>query len=77
MHKLIHHLFRNLKVNDLGLMDERMLQEGGILSLEELDEVVKELFISTVMTTSVDYEVTILQMLTEFHLKILLRILLS
>ena len=62
MHKLIHNLFSNLKVNDLGLMDERVLQEGKVLSLEKLDEVVDELFVSTIMTTSVDNKVAILEL---------------
>lgn len=62
LHKLLHHLFCNLEVNDLGLMHERMLQERGVLSLEELDEVVHELFVSTIMSTSVDYKVAILEL---------------
>jgi hypothetical protein len=36
-------------------MDERVFQERGVLSLEELDEVVHKLFVSTIMSTSVDY----------------------
>ena len=76
MHKLIHNLFSNLKVNDLGLMDERVLQEGKVLSLEKLDEVVDELFVSTIMTTSVDNKVAILE-LRAFHLFLLLCVLLS
>jgi hypothetical protein len=76
LHKLIHNLFSNLKVNDLGLMDERVLQEGKVLSLEKLDEVVDELFVSTIMTTSVDNKVAILE-LRAFHLFLLLCVLLS
>ena len=76
MHKLIHNLFSNLKVNDLGLMDERVLQEGKVLSLEKLDEVVDELFVSTIMTTSVDNKVAILE-LRAVHLCLLLCVLLS
>ena len=53
-----------------------MLQEGGILSLEEIDEVVHELFVSTIMTTSVDYKVAILE-LCALHLYKILRVLLS
>jgi hypothetical protein len=57
-------------------MHERVLQEGGILSLEELDEVVHELFVSTIMTTSVDYKVAIME-LCALHLYKILRVLLS
>ena len=72
----MHHLFCNLEVNDLGLMDERVLQERGVLSLEELDEVVHELFVSAIMTASVDDKVAILE-LCAVHLFILLSALLS
>jgi hypothetical protein len=57
-------------------MDERVLQEGNVLSLEKLDEVVDELFVSTIMTTSVDNKVAILE-LRAFHLFLLLCVLLS
>jgi hypothetical protein len=57
-------------------MDERVLQEGKVLSLEKLDEVVDELFVSTIMTTSVDNKVAILE-LRAGHLCLLLCVLLS
>ena len=57
-------------------MDERVLQERYVLSLEELYEIVYELFVSAIMATSVDDQIAILE-LRAGHLCLLFRVLLS
>jgi len=43
-------------------MDERVLQERYVLSLEELYKIVYELFVSAIMATSVDDQIAILEL---------------